>query len=120
MKKLVTVIFVLVLAVSAFQSCSKDKTQTPSPTVCDSTVTYSYTANVKAVFDSHCTGCHNDIIANGGVRLHDFNTAKQATQNGKVICTMRYTCSPAMPPTGKISDAEIAIVECWANNGFLN
>lgn len=105
------------------ESCSKDKTQSPNETVCDSTKTFTYTADVKPIFDGNCAliGCHNTIGAAAGVVLDDFTSAKTFTESGKVICAIKYSsgCSP-MPASGKLADSLIQKVECWAKAGFAN
>jgi hypothetical protein len=106
-----------------FESCSKDKTQAPNETFCDSTKTFTYTADVKPIFDANCAliGCHNTIGAAAGVVLDDFTSAKTFTESGKVICAMKYSsgCTP-MPASGKLADSLIQKVECWAKTGFAN
>jgi hypothetical protein len=120
-----TVLFflVIIVALSATQSCSKDKTQTPNTLVCDSTKTYSYTADVKPIFDVHCASiaCHSSIVQASGINLSDYTNSKEFTQNSKVLCVMNHTCSPVMPQGApKLSDSLIRVVECWAAKGFQN
>jgi hypothetical protein len=118
-----TVLFflIIIVALSATQSCSKDKTQTSL--ICDSTKTYTYTADVKPIFDVNCAtiACHSSIVQASGINLEDYNNSKQFTQNGKVLCVTKHTCTPVMPQGApKLSDSLIQVVECWAAKGFQN
>jgi len=124
MYKISVLFFIIVIvALSATQSCSKDKTLIPKSSVCDSTKTYTYTIDVKPIFDVNCASisCHSSIVQASGINLADYTNSKQYTENGKVICVMKHTCTPVMPQGApKLSDSLIQVVECWAANGFKN
>jgi hypothetical protein len=117
------VLMALLAMLSSLYSCSKDKTEHPTATFCDTTQTYTYTIHVKPILDNSCavSGCHNTAGAASGVVLDNYTDAKNATEKGRVICAMKYStgCYP-MPPSGKLPDSLIRMVECWANTGFSN
>lgn len=119
-----TVLFflVIIVALSATQSCSKDKTQNPNTLICDSTKTFTYTADVKPIFDVNCAtfACHDNLIKSDGINLSDYTNSKQFTETREVICAMKHACKPMPQGAPKLSDSLINVIECWAAKGFQN
>lgn len=92
---------------------------------CDST-TYSelapvvenptYNANIKLLVDTKCVTCHN---SNDEYLLTDYNSVKNATQNGSLLCRIKGNCGEVMPPTGKLPQAMIDMVDLWKAQGYI-
>jgi hypothetical protein len=119
MKKilLATTILTLTYSLWSCSSSSKEDEKTTPKTLCDSVT---YAAMVKPLLSKSCnqTGCHSSGA--GGVDLRTYNTAREATENGKLISCIKHEASvPAMPQgAAKLSDREISIMECWKSKGF--
>ena len=123
MNKNILIAFALMTTtIFVIQSCSKDTTQTPKTLVCNNAVTYSYTADVKPIFDVHCASfaCHSNLVSAAGISLESFANAKQSTETTNVICSMKHVCKPMPQSAPKLSDSLIQVVECWAASGFQN
>jgi len=92
---------------------------------CDtSQVTYSGT--LAPMFAKNCTGCHNDNLANGNVKLNSYEQVKIVAQNGKLIGTIThapgYTPMPESYPPGsvKLPDCTINQIKIWIAAGAPN
>jgi len=123
MKQLLAFASALWIGVSFLQSCSRDRTPPPNKVACDSSKTYTYTADVKAIFDNSCAtiGCHNAVAPASGVVLDNYLNAKAFTENGQVLCAIHYQPGRiSMPASGKLPDSLIQKIDCWAHSGFAN
>jgi len=128
MKKLKAVCTVLVLAL-AIMSCSgggDDDPVTPPVTPPTgggggSTVTNpTYTANIKSIMDGNCVSCHSTGGANSNVPLQTY-----AQVSGKSAAIKTRIEKPAgdplvMPKGGKLSQANIDLINKWITNGMPN
>ncbi len=88
---------------------------------CDSTnVTYSGT--IQALLANNCTGCHNSGSVSGGVNLDGYTNVKSYLDAHKTnfTKTINYSSSIKMPPSGKLSDCNIAKFTNWINNSYPN
>jgi len=119
MKKILLATTTLILAYSLW-SCSsstKEDEKTTPKTLCDSVT---YAGMVKPLMTKSCnqSGCHSSGA--GGVDLRTYNTARDATENGKLLLCIKHEPGvTAMPKSAaKLSDREIAIMDCWKSKGF--
>lgn len=89
--------------------------QPPPPTGGAKTI---YTANVKSIIDGQCIKCHGA----GGVQSgRPFETYAQVSASATAIAArIKGTGGGIMPPTGKLSDATIAVIDKWIADGKLN
>ena len=111
MKKRIIILSLLV--VLFIVSCESATIQDLSPVVTDPT----YTANVEPVISASCTGCHS-----GGSQypnLNDYASVKDASANGNLICKIEGGCG-TMPPSGKMPQATVDMINLWAVNGYKN
>ncbi|MGV9003643.1 c-type cytochrome [Flavobacterium sp.] len=111
MKK-VKIIIVALMAIVVF-SCDSNTLQEIQPIVANPT----FNANVKPIFDAKCVSCHT-ASGNESPPLADYAQVKDAIENGDVICRIENGCGSIMPPSGKMSQALIDIVNNWKNQGF--
>ncbi len=120
-KTTVLVFLITIVALSATQSCSKDKTKLPEPNICNNP-SYTYLADVKPIYDFYCASlpCHSSAAQASSVDLSDYTNAKLHTELGNALCAMKHTCWEMPKDEPKLSDSLIQIVECWAANGFQN
>lgn len=92
----------------------------------------SYKNNIQPLFDQNCIGCHKS----GGTFPNLTSTSSYAAlttlTNGEKLVTasdasgsilyqaMTGNGAPLMPTGGKLSAANLALVEKWINDGALN
>ncbi len=78
---------------------------------------------VKPIFDINCTGCHNDEITKGHLKLNTFpfRSDRLGTDQQVVVAKILDRLNSAqfpMPPTGALLPAEIAQIQQWKNDGL--
>ena len=92
--------------------------------------TVSYSKDVQPIWDQNCISCHKtgatiapDLVAANSYAALTTNSKYVVAGNASaslVYKLMTGAASPLMPPSGKISDSKIAILEKWINAGALN
>lgn len=93
-------------------------------------VTY---ADVAPILGQHCVLCHNGAAAPLGLRLDALEGVLQGSTRGAVVKAgdaegsellrrVKGLSQPRMPMTGPpwLSDAEIALIERWVNDGLAS
>ncbi len=112
MKKVKIIVIALVGIV--FVSCDSNTLQEIQPVVTNPT----FNANIKPIFDSKCVSCHT---ASGSQypALADYSQVKDAIENGVVICRIENGCGAIMPPSGKMSQSLIDMINNWKNQGYV-
>ncbi len=77
-----------------------------------------YSNDVKSIIDGNCLGCHSSPTRNGApFALINFS---QVSSRGNSILTAmsRANGTPAaMPPSGKLPQATIDIIDQWIKDG---
>lgn len=85
-------------------------------------VSISYETHIQQIFANNCTGCHNDPPVNGApFALNTYERVKNAVENGNVLTAIKRQtgASAAMPPSGRLPQTTIDVIEQWADEGFL-
>tara|TARA_B100000965_G_C19398253_1_gene672160 strand:+ start:473 stop:793 length:321 start_codon:yes stop_codon:yes gene_type:complete len=103
LNKLFAIIVLLVLI-----NCSKDKTG-----LCETNP--SFNLEVKLIFTNNCKNCHMYSSNFGGVVLEDFSSIKSSLD--KSISEIE---AGTMPPSGRLNDSVISIINNWICNGALD
>jgi uncharacterized membrane protein len=93
--------------------------------VCDTLDIISFSSQVWPVIQNNCTGCHNAVIANGGVTLTNYNDVLSATSlvNGTPLIVgsiRRMSGFKAMPPSGVLDECTVRTIELWIEQGAAN
>ncbi|MGQ0829443.1 MAG: c-type cytochrome [Bacteroidota bacterium] len=118
MKKtiLTTVVIAGVLAACKTTKPTETKTVTPAPVDCG-TMSVSYTADIKPIFEQYCNGCHGKA---GGYNFAEMADIKRSAQNGTLLGTIKWEFGFSKMPAGgaQLDAATIAKVECWIKNGM--
>jgi hypothetical protein len=86
----------------------------------DPNVLVTYTDNISQIMQSACIGCHSSPPVNGApFALVNFSQVNQRA--GDILNAMsRQSGTPnAMPPSGRLPQATIDLVERWINDGQL-
>ena len=93
-----------------------------------------YTAKVQPILQTNCARCHGGINHRGGLNIdtkagmlkggHDGSVLVPGDPAKSLLVRLIRHEGPAddpmpMPPKGKLTDAEIAIVEQWVKAGAI-
>ena len=79
-----------------------------------------YTDDILPIIQSACVGCHSSPPVNGApFALVNFNQVNQRA--GNILNSMsRQSGTPnAMPPSGRLPQATIDLIERWIDDGQL-
>ena len=117
------VISAAIFVAVALECCTYDKVQ-PKPKIenCD-LETVAFSVNVQPILSKNCYVCHatrNAKDFGGSIDLENFDELKTYTE--PVIRSIKQDDLPnykAMPPRGKLSTCDIAIIEEWVKKGAL-
>jgi hypothetical protein len=117
MKNKISGVAILLVVLLGLAQCAKDKA--PEPDKCN-VPTLSYTTNVKPILDAKCAtaGCHDAASNTSGFDYSSYNASKAG--GDAYICKIKGTCGSIMPPSGKMADSLICILEGWKNQGYPN
>ena len=97
-----------IIVLLALINCSKDKTG-----LCETNPSFNH--EVKLIFTNNCMDCHMYSSNFGGVVLEDFSSIKSSLD--KSISEIE---AGTMPPSGRLSDSVISIINNWICNGALD
>jgi hypothetical protein len=119
MKKLVVAMIFGSMIFYASCSGSKDDSVDPAPVPasCDG-VAISFAGNVNPIISTKCatnSGCHGEGSVNGPGPLTSYDLIKAAAGSIKSAVV-----AGRMPKTGSITNAQIATIKCWVDNGTPN
>ena len=97
------------------------KNTTNCGTTCDANA-FAYTANIKPLMTTYCTGCHSSTNASKGIDLSTYAGVKAAASNGSLYGSIaQSTGFVAMPQGGaRLSDCQILVVQKWIAAGTPN
>lgn len=93
-------------------------------TICNvsvDTTNVTFSKSVKPMLDTYCVGCHKVGAASGSVVLDNYTGVKVYVDNQRLFGSMSYQqgYSP-MPPTGKLTDCQLLVVQKWILKGAKN
>jgi cytochrome c551/c552 len=71
--------------------------------------------NIRPIFASKCLGCHNAKTQTAGISLTSAAGFEKA--KSRIVQALSYSGAVKMPPSGKLSDAEVATVKTWVDAG---
>lgn len=77
-----------------------------------------YEADIKPILSALCTSCHS--FGGQFPALENYDQAKSATENGRLLCKIEGSCGSIMPTSGKMAQGTIDKINLWATNGFIN
>jgi mono/diheme cytochrome c family protein len=123
MKKLKPICTILVLVFAVMSCSSGDDSPTPpvTPPVNPPTEgTVTYTSNIKSIMDGNCVSCHSPGGENSSVPLQTY-----AQVSGKASAIKTRIEKPVgdplvMPKGGKLSQANIDLINKWIADGMPN
>lgn len=87
---------------------------------CDSTK-YAFTANIHPIIQNYCEGCHKPGNVSGGVDLSTYAKIVSEANSGNLLGSIIHASGyQPMPPSGKLTECEIAQVKKWIETGSTN
>jgi hypothetical protein len=112
------------LFIISFSSCYYDKEALlyPNQATCTIPTTVSYNVNVVPILQRECIACHSAAIANGNIRLDNYQTVYANVANNKLYGSISWTGGVSPMPKGgaKISQCNIDIIKKWIDAGAPN
>ena len=103
----------MVLVGIVIVSCDSNTIQEIQPVVENPT----YNANIEPIFSAKCVSCHG--INEQNPPLTNYTQIKDAIENGDVLCRIQNECGEVMPPSGKMSQTLIDMINNWAAQGYV-
>jgi len=103
-------------------SCSNDSESDLIDPQNDENEFVTYNDNIRSVISSNCLSCHSNPPVNGApFPLTTYTQVKTRTENGLLLTAISKQTGEvrAMPPTGRLPQATIDLVEQWVADGLL-
>lgn len=87
---------------------------------CDTTVV-TYSADIAPLIANRCATCHSGNSPSGSLRLTQHSDVVAAVQSRNLMnAVKRLPGVAAMPPSGALSDCEVATLQIWVENNMPN
>lgn len=114
--------FGILVSLIAYTSCTKDKTDEPTPQAVDcETISTDFTNDIAPIFAANCAtaGCHNAVNAQSGIVLETYAQIMSETEKPRLIASIEHTGNSRMPSgRAKLSDDLIQKIKCWKEKGY--
>ncbi|MDJ0645371.1 MAG: hypothetical protein QNJ57_05230 [Flavobacteriaceae bacterium] len=117
MKSTLKIILISLITVLFLASCSSDSEDdiTPPP---QGAITYD--DNVRAIINNNCLACHIDPPVNGApFPLTNYDQVSSRAAQILTAISRQAGAAGAMPPSGRLPQATIDIVDQWIQDGLL-
>lgn len=86
---------------------------------CDSTSATTYSAVIAPMIQTQCIGCHQGANPSGGVVLSTYSNVTSAVNSmGLVDAVNGVNGRSLMPPSGRMSNCNVALLERWVRTGM--
>ena len=96
-----------------FFSCDSTTIQDIQPIVANP----KYNSNIKPIMTAKCISCHS---SNGQYpALTNYAEVVDAIENGTLQCRIQNSCGAIMPPSGKLPQSLIDMVNNWKLQGYV-
>lgn len=80
-----------------------------------------FTLRIEPIISTHCRGCHNNAISNGGQRLVTYEQISEIANNGALMHSVNGTGGfSQMPPNGSLSNCDKEALQLWVDAGAPN
>lgn len=112
-------LFILCLLTLLVYSCSNDSEDDLNiDNPIDNPIVVNYTDNIKTIMQSSCVGCHSSPPSNGApFALVNFSQVNQRANGVLNAMKKQSGASGAMPPSGRLPQATIDLIQQWIDNG---
>lgn len=88
----------------------------------DPSISITYTNTIQSIINNNCIGCHSEPPQNGApFPLTNFNQVFTRAENGQLLRAISRQTGEAraMPPSGRLPQATIDMVNQWIEEGAL-
>jgi hypothetical protein len=86
---------------------------------CDTAAVTTYSGSIAALIQTQCIGCHQGPTASGGVQLTNYSQVSSAVSYLGLLEAINATSVPtAMPPSGPMTNCNVALIERWVRGGM--
>lgn len=86
---------------------------------CDSTSATTYSAVIAPMIQTQCIGCHQGASPSGGVRLTTYaEVSGSVTSSGLLDAVNGVNGRSLMPPSGRMTECNVALLERWVRLGM--
>jgi len=86
---------------------------------CDTAAVTTYSGSIAALIQTQCIGCHQGPTASGGVQLTNYSQVSSAVSYLGLLEAINATSGPtAMPPSGPMTNCNVALIERWVRGGM--
>src|ERR1043166_247128 len=105
-----------------FPGCTKDKGSLPKAPVINACDTITYSKHILPIMQSICYSCHGAGTSFAGTDKDwtVFANFKTRADNGTVRKRVIEANPSSMPPSGKLPQAQLNLIDCWLQNGAKN
>ncbi|MEZ4811595.1 MAG: hypothetical protein R2819_14645 [Allomuricauda sp.] len=121
MKKLWPLLWLTFLGMLGCSNDSEQDLMEPLPDGGENTIV-TYNGNIGSIIGSNCLSCHSNPPVNGApFALTTYTQVKNVAESGSLLAAIsKQTGEPrAMPPTGRLPQATIDLVQQWIADGLL-
>jgi len=130
--------FLLPLALLGLVNCTTYKKQDLYPSqsgscALDTVKTVSFSKNIIPIFKTNCSysGCHDDLVKAGSLDLDSADAYTSLMKRGtgyvntsnpqaSLLYSQLLSASQPMPPTGRLSDCDLQLIQVWMQQGAEN
>ena len=77
-----------------------------------------YNPDVRTIVSNNCLPCHAAPTPAAGLNLENYINVRNSTENGNLLNRINNASNP-MPPSGQMPPALIAMIEQWAEEGYV-
>lgn len=118
--------FLILIMLAALTGCTNDSEsdllEIANPDPDPEPVALTYNGRIKAIIDRQCVGCHADPPRNGApFPLANYDQVSVRVDNGSLLeAIVKLTGeSGAMPPSGRMPQNTIDLIDQWIDEGAL-
>lgn len=88
---------------------------------CDTTQ-FKFGANISAIINTFCTGCHSGAVPSGNIDLSNYANVKIQASNGRLVGAVTQAAGYAAMPkdANKLKDCQITQIRKWVAAGAPN
>jgi len=77
-----------------------------------------YEKNIKGIMAANCTSCHSSNGSRSNSPLEDYQTVKDSTDLGSILCRIKADGCNQMPSSKKLPQVTIDLFERWKEQNY--
>ena len=92
-----------------YETVSECEVDSPSFDIC-----------IDPIIENNCFSCHSYGGSSSSLHLYGYDDVINAIDNHNLLIRINADDGSVMPPSGKLSNADIDIINNWVNSGKQN